>query len=59
MNLPLIIAVAILAFALVIFLIIRNKKDGEKLKDQLGNDYPKPRSEEGDIDIDEFTNKVH
>ena len=59
MNLPLVIIAAVAALALVIFLIIRNKKDEKKLKNQLGNNYPKPRSEEGDIDTDQFINKVH
>ena len=59
MNLPLISIVVGAALALVIFLIIRNKKDKKKFEDQLGNNFTKPRSEEGDIDTDQFTNKVH
>ena len=59
MNLPLIIIVAAVALALVVFLIIRNQKDEKNFENQLDNDYQKPRNEEGDIDIDDLTNQAH
>lgn len=59
MNWVLIIVVAILAVALIVFLVIRNQKDKKKFTDQLNNDYPKRDAEEGDIEIDELTDSVH
>ncbi|MBC7722991.1 MAG: hypothetical protein H7068_13270 [Pedobacter sp.] len=59
MNLPLIIIVAIIALALLIFLIMRNQKDEKKFESDTKNDYDKLRSENGDIDTDHLTNEVH
>lgn len=59
MNLPLIIAVAVAALGLVIFLIIRNQKDEKKFEDGLNSDYPKFHDEQRDIDTDHLTNQVH
>ncbi|MFZ4056628.1 MAG: hypothetical protein ACOYKE_00755 [Ferruginibacter sp.] len=59
MNWIIIISVAVLSIALIVFLIIRNQKDKEGFETLLNNDYPKPRNEEGDIEIDELTKKVH
>ncbi len=41
-NAPIIIIVAIILSALIIFLIYRNKKDRKNLENKLNNDYPKP-----------------
>ncbi len=59
MNWLIIIVVGILVIALIIFLVIRNQKDKKKFTELLNNDYPKPRDEEGDIEIDELTGSVH
>ena len=59
MNWLILIVVGIFAIALVAFLIIRNQRDKKNFKKQLNNDYPKPNSEEGDIEIDELTDSVH
>ena len=59
MNWPIIIIVAVLALALVAFLIIRNQKDEKKFEETVMNDYPHPRDEEGDTNVDDITNKVH
>ncbi len=59
MNWLIIIITGILAIALIVFLIVRNKKDKRKFKKQLNNDYPKPRSEDGDIEINELTDNAH
>ena len=59
MNWPIIIIVAIVALALVAFLIIRNQKDEKKFEKTIMNDYPHPRDEEGDTNVDDLTSKVH
>ncbi|MGB3006449.1 MAG: hypothetical protein WBC06_08080 [Chitinophagaceae bacterium] len=55
MNWPVIILISIVAIAFIAFLVIRNIKDERNLKNQLNNDYPKPKDDEGDIEIDEKT----
>lgn len=59
MNWLIVIIVGILAIALIVFLVVRNQKDEKKLEKELYNDYPKPRNEEGDIEINELTDSVH
>ncbi|MEO7485598.1 MAG: hypothetical protein ABIU77_00800 [Ferruginibacter sp.] len=59
MNWLIIIIVGILGIALIAFLIIRNQKDEKVFEKQLDNDYPKPRNEEDDIEIDKLTDEVH
>jgi Tfp pilus assembly protein PilF len=39
--------------ALIVFLVRRNQKDEKKFEDQLKNDFPKSKEEEGDAEIDE------
>lgn len=53
MNLPVLIIFGIIAVALVVFLVVRNLKDEKGLEDKIKNDYPKPKNDEGDIEIDE------
>ena len=55
MNLPVLIPFGILVIALIVFLVVRNQKDKNKLEDQLNNDFHKSKDEEGDIEIDETT----
>ena len=52
MNIPVLILFGTLALALVIFLVARNQKDKVKLEDDLNNDFPKSKDEEGDAEID-------
>lgn len=52
MNLPVLIFVGITALLFIILLIIRNQKDKKKVIDQMKQDYPKPKDEEGDADVD-------
>lgn len=59
MNLLVIIVIGSAAVALVVFLIIRNRKDETDFEENLNNDYQHPRNEEGDTNIDDLTNKVH
>jgi FtsZ-interacting cell division protein ZipA len=58
MNWPVLIIVGIAALILIMFLIIRNQKDKKEFVDQLKNDYPKSKDEEGDVDIDK-TSEMH
>jgi uncharacterized membrane protein YqiK len=55
MNWPVIIIVAIILIALIIFLVKRNVKDEKEFEGQLKNDYPKSKEEEGDTDSDVIT----
>jgi large-conductance mechanosensitive channel len=59
MNWLIIIIVGILVIALIVFLVLRNQKDEKQFEKKLDNDYPKPKSEDGDIEIDELTDSVH
>jgi hypothetical protein len=59
MNWFIIIIVGILAISLIVYFIIRNQKDEKEFEKELDNDYPKPRNEHGDIEIDEQTDSVH
>ena len=52
MNVPVLIAVGIMALLFIIFLIIRNQKDKKEVVDQIKQDYPKSKNEEGDADVD-------
>ncbi len=52
MNLPVLIFVGITAILFIILLVIRNQKDKREVIDQMKNDYPKSKNEEGDADID-------
>jgi uncharacterized protein YoxC len=55
MNWIALILFGIAAIALIIFLVIRNRKDEKVLEEQLNNDYHKTKEEEGDVEIDELT----
>ncbi|MEO7317154.1 MAG: hypothetical protein ABIW47_18330 [Ginsengibacter sp.] len=59
MNWLILIIFGILAVALIVFLVIRNQKDEKDFEKELNNDYPKSRSEHGDIEIDKLTDSVH
>ncbi|CAN5543051.1 hypothetical protein BH11BAC5_BH11BAC5_50930 [soil metagenome] len=59
MNWLIIIIVGILVIALIVFLVLRNQKDEKQFEKKLDNDYPKPKSGDGDIEIDELTDSVH
>ena len=59
MNWFVLIIFGILAIGLIVFLVIRNQKDEKDFEKKLNNDYPKPRSEDGEIEIDKLTDSVH
>ena len=52
MNLPVLIFVGIAALLFIVFLVVRNQKDKKEVIDQIKNDYPKSKDEEGDADVD-------
>ncbi len=53
MNWFILIPVGAVLIALVTFLVMRNVKDEKKFEQQLNNDYPKSKEEEGDVNIEE------
>ena len=53
MNWTVVIPVGIAALALIVFLVWRNLKDEKQFEDQLKQNYPKSKDEEGDIEIDQ------
>jgi len=55
MNWTVLIIFGIAALALIIFLVVRNQKDEKEFEEQVNNDYPKAKDEEGDTEIDEVT----
>ena len=52
MNMSVLIIVGVLALLFIIFLVIKNQKDKKEVVDQIKNDYPKSKDEEGDADVD-------
>ena len=52
MNQPVLIFAGIAAVLFIILLILRNKKDKKEVIDQIKNDYPKSKDNEGDADVD-------
>ena len=58
MNLPVLIFVGIAAILFIILLVIKNQKDKKGVIDQMKNDYPKSKDEEGDADVDN-TSQIH
>ncbi|HET9745717.1 MAG TPA: hypothetical protein VFP97_08390 [Chitinophagaceae bacterium] len=52
MNLPVLVFVGITALLFIILLVIRNQKDKKEVIDQMKQDYPKSKDEEGDADVD-------
>jgi len=55
MNWTVLIIFGIGALALIIFLVVRNQKDEKEFEEQVNNDYPKAKDEEGDVEADEVT----
>ena len=58
MNWLILIIFGILAIALIVFLVVRNQKDEKNFERDLNNDFPKRKSDEADIDIDDLTDRV-
>jgi hypothetical protein len=52
MNQPVLIFVGIAAALFIVLLILRNKKDKKEVIDQMKNDYPKSKDNEGSADVD-------
>ena len=53
-NWPVLIIVGVVLAALVIFLIVRNRKDEKVLEHELNEDYPKPKEDEHTDDPDDL-----
>lgn len=52
MNVPVLIFVGIAAVLFLVLLVVRNQKDKKEVIDQMKNDYPKSKDEEGGADVD-------
>ena len=52
MNQPVLIFVGIAAALFIILLILRNQKDKKEVIDQMKQDYPKSKDNEGSADVD-------
>lgn len=52
MNSTVLILVGIAVLLILVLLIVRNQKDKKKVIDQMKNDYPKSKNEEGDADVE-------
>lgn len=55
MNTTALVIIIIAAIAVIAILVARNLKDKKELENKLNRDYPKPKNDEGDIEIDETT----
>ncbi len=53
MNWLFLIIFGIAVIALIVFLVVRNRKDEKVFEEQINNDYLKPTAEEGDAPIEE------
>ena len=53
-NLLIIIVIATLALALIVFLVLKNQKDKKQLEQQLNRDYPHKDDKEGDVEIEDM-----
>ena len=49
MDLTTVILVAIAVMAIIVFLILRNKKDEKEFETNLNNDYTKPKEHDADV----------
>ena len=52
MNTSVIIIVGVAAIIIIILLVVKNQKDKKEVLDQMKQDYPKSKDEEGNADID-------
>ena len=52
MNLPVLIFLGITAVLFIVLLIVRNQKDKKEVIDQMKQDYPKSKDNEGSPDVD-------
>ena len=53
MNWTILVIFGIAVIALIIFLVVRNKKDKEEFEEVLNENYPKPTEEKKDEEIEE------
>jgi len=52
MNQPVLIFVGIAAALFIVLLILRNQKDKKEVIDQMKQDYPRSKDNEGSADVD-------
>lgn len=54
MNWTVLILVGVAVIILIVWLLLRNKKDEQDLEKQLNEDYPKPRDEQKDAEPEDI-----
>jgi uncharacterized membrane protein YgaE (UPF0421/DUF939 family) len=55
MDFSILIIIGLAVAGLLSFLILRNRQDEKAFKNQLNNDYRKPKEDESDVEADEIT----
>jgi hypothetical protein len=55
MNIPVLVITLLGALVLIVFLVVRNKKDRKDLENKLNNDYTKPKDDESDVETEDIT----
>lgn len=50
LDLPTILVIGFAILALLVFIILRNRKDKKEMEEQMNEDYEKPRHHEDDMD---------
>ncbi len=53
MNIPVLVGVGILFLVMIVFLVMRNKKDRKEMEEQMNNDFHKTVDKEDEVDTDE------
>jgi len=53
LGLPAVILALVLIGALLLFIIVRNRRDRKEMEEKMNQDYHKPTENEGDIDIED------
>ncbi len=52
MNIPVLAGVGMIFLVMIVFLVIRNKKDKKELEENLNNDFHKKEDQENEVDTD-------
>lgn len=53
MNIPVLVGVGMVFLVMIIFLIMRNKKDRKEMEEKMNNDFHKTVDKENEVDTDE------
>jgi FtsZ-interacting cell division protein ZipA len=58
MSTSVIIIVVVAAIIIIVLLVVKNQKDKKEVIDQMKQDYPKSKDEEGNADVDN-SSQIH